>query len=176
MATPTEFVPEKLIIPLLFRPELPLAELRATLEAHLGRVEHVSDPFPFDFTDYYESEMGSDLRRAFVWIEPLTDPARLAEVKRITNEIEEQYARNGRRRINADPGLLSLGRFVLATTKDFAHRIPLHDGIYAEVTLLYRNKDYVPLPWTYPDYRSRAYRDELLRARARYRKQLKHRG
>jgi hypothetical protein len=69
-----------------------------------------------------------------------------------------------------------LGRFVLATTKDFAHRIPLHDGIYAEVTLLYRNKDYVPLPWTYPDYRSRAYRDELLRARARYRKQLKHRG
>ena len=77
-----------------------------------------------------------------------------------------------RRSVNLDPGMLTLGRLMLASTKDNAQRIPLRDGIYAEITLLYRKGKFEALPWTYPDYRSAAYHDVLLNLRARYKRQL----
>ena len=58
----------------------------------------------------------------------------------------------GKRRFNLDPGLLTLGNFVLATGKNNAHRIYLAEGIFADLTLIFRSRSYRPLEWTYPDY------------------------
>ena len=68
------------------------------------------------------------------------------------------------------------GKLVLATTKNYSHRIYLGDGIYAEVTLIYRNKGYVALPWTYPDYATEDYQQILRQVRALYLSQLRALG
>ena len=61
---------------------------------------------------------------------------------------------------------------MLFSTKNYAHRVPLHSGIYAELTLIYRNKSYQPVEWTYPDYSSKAYLDFFSDIRYRYQQKI----
>ena len=115
-----------------------------------------SDCFDFTETDYYEASMGTGLKKQFFAYQDLVDPAVLPDIKRQTNTWEEEFAATGdfevARPLNLDPGYISLGKLVLASTKDHSHRIYLRDGIYAEVTLHYRGKAWQNSPWTYPDY------------------------
>ena len=78
--------------------------------------------------------------------------------------------------MNLDPGLLELGKLILATTKDQAHRIYLRDGIFAEVTLRYHAGAWQPWPWTYADYREPALAEFLQEAREVYRMRLHNAG
>ena len=114
--------------------------------------------------------------RFFVSFEELADPSDFAEIKITTNRLEEIFASDGKRKVNLDPGMLSLERFMLATTKNNGHRIPLSNGIYAEVTLRYVKKEFRDLPWTYADYRSGSYKRILEEIREKYRKDLKRQG
>jgi len=126
----------------------------AALIEQIGPVGIDTITFPFDHTDYYTAEMGSGLTRRFIAFDELMNPDRLAGVKLMTNEIEARLSDNRDcRRINIDPGYLSLNNLVLASTKNFAHRLYLKDGIYGEITLIYQNGAFTTLPWTYPDYR-----------------------
>ena len=86
----------------------------------------------------------------------LPPPTNWRPNKLITNFIESDLSTGGARRVNLDPGYMDAARVVLASTKDHAHRILLGKGIYGEVTLLYRDGAFRPLPWTYPDYREAA--------------------
>jgi hypothetical protein len=130
---------------------------RARLEALYGPVGLTSEPYTFDMTRYYEASMGGELRKVLWAFGDLIDPGRLAEIKHRTNALEAALAGEGRypeaRPVNIDPGYLVLGKFVLATTKDQAHRVYLRDGIFAEVTLHYQAGSFRPWPWTYADYR-----------------------
>ncbi len=122
-----------------------------------GKTDYVSEKFLFDFTDYYTQEMGKPLFRRFITFDRLIFITSLPDVKRATNQLEERYAAlNGNRPINIDPGYICLEHVILATTKGYAHRPYLRDGIYADLTLMYRNKSFQPLEWTYPDYRQEA--------------------
>jgi len=132
-----------------------LAAAEAVLAQQFGPIALKSAIIPFDFTDYYEKEMGSGLLRRWVCCQGLVEPEKLARLKLQTCELEHQFrTENHRRRVNLDPGLLSLHNLVLASTKEFGHRIYLGSGIYAEVTLIYQNGRFQPLEWTYPDYRT----------------------
>jgi hypothetical protein len=157
--------------------ETAVLELIAALEEGLGRVDWRGPELPFPWTDYYEVEMGPALRRSFLSFADLVDPGELASVKLFTNAVERRFSSGGRRRFNLDPGLLSLGRFVLATTKDRAHRIPLStpsgEGIYGELTLIYEKGAFRPLPWTYPDWASEEYRNILAGLRERLKSELR---
>jgi len=118
-----------------------------------GETDFVSDRFPFGFTDYYEAEMGRGLFRHFVAFKDLIPIPRLPDIKISTNYLEDRLAGpGGRRRINIDPGYLCLHHVILATTKGYTHRPYLRDGIYADLTLIYRDKSFQALEWTYPDY------------------------
>ncbi|MBC7264570.1 MAG: DUF4416 family protein [Chloroflexi bacterium] len=150
-----------------------LDEAIVHLAAEFGSVDFCSDILPFDHTDFYTPEFGPDLVRRFVTFEPLMDPGDLAAVKRRTNEIELLWAVNGRRQVNIDPGYISAGKVVLATTKDHAHRLYLGGGIYAEVTLHYHKGTFEPWSWTYPDYASPGYIALFNDLRQRYMKQLR---
>lgn len=173
MGTAHPFIPERLVVAVLAsRPER-LAPARAALEERFGPVEWAGDPVPWGFTAYYDREMGPGIVRLFWSFERLVDPAGLAAVKLATNGIEDGFREHGDRKLNLDPGLLSLSRFVLATTKDGSHRIPLVDGIYAEVTLVFERGEFRPLPWTYPDYRDPGQLAVLAAARERYREALR---
>ncbi len=144
----------------------------------LGPVDIVSDVLPFDFTTYYDEEMGRPRLRKFLAFERLIDPGELAGVKRATNGLEDFFARaqaraqpaGPARPINLDPGYLVQSRLILASMKDFAHRIYLADGVFAEVTLQYRD-GWQALPWTFPDYGSGRYFPFFDAVRARLREQ-----
>lgn len=149
------------------------------LQGLFGNVVCSSLTLCFDQTRYYEPTMGPALRKRFLAFERLVPPDALAEVKLRSNELERDLASSGRfpvpRPLNIDPGILALGKFMLATTKDMAHRIYLRDGICAEVTLYYRAGSYEPYPWTYADYRQEAVRAFLRDARDWYYRQLRSR-
>ena len=122
-----------------------------------GPVRLESEIIPFEFTDYYTPEMGENLWRKFVAFKRMVPPECLAAVKLFTNRLEGTYSRDGKRRINLDPGILTPASIILASTKDFSHRIYLKSGIYAEITLLFRKGKFETLAWTYPDYRTEPY-------------------
>lgn len=134
---------------------------RERLSSAFGPVKMAGPVWTWSHSNYYEKEMGADLKRTFLFFERLIMPDRLADIKTITNEIEEDCrSSSGRlpeRPINIDPGYITLAKVVLASTKDYSHRISIGRGIYAEVTLCYQDKTYHPLPHTYPDYRSAEY-------------------
>ena len=170
------FPREKLFLGVLYRDESLYDQVRTRLIRRFGAADCESDPLPFDFSDYYADELGAGLLRRFISFEKLIDPSRLARIKGWTNRLEERLSVNARRRINLDPGLLDLNRLVLASTKHSGHRIPLARGVYAELTLHYRQREFHPFPWTYPDFRSEAYRTFLLEMRENLRLQLKQQG
>jgi hypothetical protein len=143
------------------------------LEEKLGKIDIKSDIVDFDFTSYYNPEMGENLKRFWVSFEPLVFADELAGIKVFTNGMEEKFALNGKRRINIDPGYLNPANIILASTKDFSHRIYLAQGIYGEITLIYKKQDFIKLPWSYPDYVSPAAKKFLLEARAKLMSQLK---
>lgn len=144
--------PARLILSVLTPHEDLLEVVSQTLTARLGPLDEAIGPLAFDFTRYYDSEMGPGIRR-WVWsFERLIDRSELVRIKLLTNRIEQSYTDGGKRRINLDPGLMTLGNFVLATGKDNAHRIYLGEGIFGDLTLVFRSGTYEALAWTYPDY------------------------
>ena len=126
----------------------------------------------FGHTDYYRDEFGEGLSRKFLGFSSLITPEKLSEIKVLTNRIEDKFRKEGRRLINIDPGYLDMAKLVLASTKDFMHRIYLDRGIYAEITLSYQNKSFRSFDWTYPDYRSKEYIDIFNEIREAYRQQI----
>lgn len=157
MGTARQPQPVKLVVSILGGDPALLEEAEACLEEAFGPVDYRSGLLPFHHTTYYEPEMGADLKRRIVAFQRLVDPGDLAAIKRRTNALEERWAVEGKRRVNLDPGYVDLGKLVLASTKNHAHRIYLGQGIYAEVTLHYRGGRFQPWPWTYPDYASEEY-------------------
>ena len=153
-----------------------LTELRGSLEEQFGPADCESELLEFAYTDYYEPEMGAGLKRKFWGFSRLAVPDALVDLKLFTNRLEQTLAVNGKRTVNMDPGYLTAARVVLASTKDFAHRLYLGKGIYGEVTLLYQKKDFRALPWTYPDYRSEAYLQYFRELRKLYVAQLNSSG
>jgi hypothetical protein len=123
------------------------------VENYFGSVDWVSEEITFDRTTYYVKEMGWPLYRRFISFENLICPKFLVNAKLITNKIENEYLSGEQRKINIDPGYISLERLVLATGKNYIHRIYLEHGIYADLTLIFHAGSFKPLPWTYPDYK-----------------------
>ena len=169
-------VPSLLVVAAFSRHASALEWARLRLEGTYGPVGLASPEFSFHQTTYYEASMGKDLRKQFLGFHNLVPGDCLARVKLHTNQLEEELAKAGSysetRALNLDPGLLQLGKFTLATTKDQAHRIYLRDGIYAEVTLRFQDGAFEPWPWTYADYREQHVRDFLKTLRDFYRQRL----
>ena len=161
--------PVLLILPAFAAEESALLWAKHQASELFGPIALESETFRFDrFTDYYAPSMGPELLKRIWAFERLIDPERLAAVKVATNRLEEEYTRIAEtpgRPLNLDPGYIDLGKLVLASTKDHAHRIYLQQGIFAELTLIYTKKQWQPLPWTYPDYQSKEYHEFFDRCR-----------
>jgi hypothetical protein len=173
MSTPKTPDPAKLVIGLYTGDRELFPLLARRLSDRFGTPDAISAWMPFDETDYYEREMGSPLFRRMMSFDTLVSQDDLAAIKLTTNALEAEFGQEGRRRVNLDPGYLVLSRFVLATGKDFAHRISIGQGIYGDLTLLFRNGEFETLPWTYPDYAGQAMRTWLHRVRDVYLLNLK---
>jgi len=176
MADIKPFQPVKLICGVIFAKEehLRMAEDRL-IELH-GPVDSRSLPFDFNLTDYYESQMGKDLKRTFFSFQDLIPPQRLSEIKVRSNTLEEEIRREFKadsRIVNLDPGYLTRAALIMATAKDFSHRVPLAGGIYAHLEFLFTKTGIRRLDWTYPDFLKEEYQAYFLGVRKTYLDQLK---
>ncbi len=173
MSVPKIPEPARLVISALTPHEELIQEISTRLAEELGPVQEQVGPIQFNYTDYYDREMGPGIFRWLWSFDQLVDKSSLVSIKLLTNGIEQSYTELDKRRINLDPALLSLGNFVLATGKDNAHRIYLGEGIFADLTLVFRGGTYRPLEWTYPDYADPVLIDILNRIRENYKCRLK---
>ncbi len=122
-----------------------------------GPVVFVTEPMPWEHSEYYREELGWPIHRRFVLFDRLVDPSEIVEFKLQSNALEQRLSVQGKRTVNIDPGYITLSKLVLATTKNYAHRVYLGKGIYAEVTLYYIKGSFVPHRFTYQDYATEAY-------------------
>jgi hypothetical protein len=164
----------KLVMSFLFKGGEDFAAALAETDHQYGPVDLVSEPLSFDFTDYYEPEMGKGLWRRMTSFGSLISPDQLPEIKLWTNAMEARFPNErGGRKVNIDPGYLAASKFILATGKDYSHRIYLGKGIYGDLTLIVQKGAFTPLPWTYPDYASQPLIGLLNLLRQRYLWQLR---
>jgi len=167
--------PVKLVIGAIASSEGILIEAKVGLEKKFGPLDFQSSLMPFNHTEYYEKEMGANLLRQFLSFRRLINPRKLAAIKLYTNRLEKRLSRarnSPSRTINLDPGYICAPKLVLATCKDYAHRIYLDKGVFAEVTLHFQQGTFRPRPWTFPDYRSKGYIQSFNTIREIYLRQL----
>jgi hypothetical protein len=158
----------KLVIGFIYKDEAVFVKAARRLKDRFGRIDFLSDGMTFDCTDYYKKEMGGSLKRRFVSFSRLILISDLFRIKLYTNRLEKRFLEGKSRQINIDPGYLDAAKVVLATTKDYAHRIFIGKGIFAEVTLSYKGNSFLPNEWAYPDYRRKEYIEIFNRIRAAY--------
>ncbi len=169
--------PAKLIIGILAANQDCLKVTVKAIETKFGEIDLQSDVWPFTQTDYYKEQTGENILRQFVSIENLIDPGTLADIKHKTNKLEQKLAAKLSaglpRPVNLDPGIIEPSKLVLATTKNYSHRIYIGKKMYAEVTLIFDKGNWQTLPYTYPDYRQQCYFDFFEKVRTRLLEQLK---
>ena len=169
--------PVKLIIGILAADRQCLHAAVEAIDAKFGKVDLESDVWPFDKTDYYKDETGENILRQFVSTERLIAPALLAKIKHKTNKLEQKLAAKLAlplpRPVNLDPGIIEPSKLILATTKNYSHRIYIGKKMYAEVTLIFDKGSWRPFEHTYPDYRQQCYFDFFDKVRKRLLEQLK---
>jgi len=178
MAQPKSFALVKLICGVIFGDVSLYDRAKILLVDRHGPADLESPVFDFDLTDYYEQDMGPGLKRRFMSFERLAPPEKLAEIKIETNGLEDslrEEAGAALRAVNIDPGYLTASALVMATAKDFSHRIPLAHGIYAHLEFLFTKTDARFLDWTYPDMKRDGLRQFFLEVRKRYLEQLRSR-
>jgi len=179
MAQPKAFAPVKLICGVIYKEDVLYERVKKALVAEWGRADLESPAFPFDLTDYYEAEMGPGLSRRFIGFAGLVAPESLPGLKLRTIELEEDLRReNGAagRPANIDPGYLTASALVMATAKDFSHRIPLGRGIFAHLEFQFTKTGVRVLDWTYPDFRREPCQEFFRSVRALYLRQLRADG
>jgi len=169
--------PVKLIVGILAANDQCLDAARDAVSAQFGTMDLVSNVWPFSQTDYYREQTGDHILRQFVSFEKLIDPGRLAEIKHAANSIEQQLAAQLAiplaRPVNLDPGIIEPSKLILATTKNYSHRIYIGNKIFAEVTLLFDKGQWRPFEYTYPDYRQQCYFDFFSTVRNKLVEQLR---
>ena len=169
--------PVKLIIGILTADDNALSRAAGALENEFGAMDLKSDVWPFTQTEYYKDQTGEHILRQFVSIDELIDPGRLADIKHRTNELEKQLAEQSisdlPRPVNLDPGIIEPSKLILATTKNYSHRIYIGNKMYAEVTLMYDKGHWKHFDYTYPDYRQKIYHDFFSKVRGRLVEQLR---
>lgn len=149
-----------LIIGVIFNKIEYLEEAKKYLVRKFGEIDYESSMIDFNFTDYYQKEMGRNLKRRFISFKNLIAPVELPDIKLYTNRLEERFSRSKNkpsRNINLDPGYITSAKLILATTKDYFHRIYLNSGIFAEITLFFKVGSFQPFNWTYLDYKTKQY-------------------
>ncbi len=169
--------PVKLILGILAASRTCLDRAGVAVESEFGEIDLISEVWPFTHSAYYADEMGADVLRQFVSLARLIAPGQLAQIKHKTNDLErrlaEELAVGLPRPVNLDPGIIEPSKLVLATTKNYSHRIYIGNKMYAEVTLIYEGGKWRPFDYTYPDYRQQRYHEFFTEVRKRLLEQLR---
>ncbi|MEK7845559.1 MAG: DUF4416 family protein, partial [Nitrospinota bacterium] len=80
--------PVRLFAGLIYQIDEIAAAVKKSLKSEFIEICNESNVIQFDFTDYYNKEMGCDLKREFICFRDLIKRYKIAEIKIKTNEIE----------------------------------------------------------------------------------------
>jgi hypothetical protein len=167
----------KLIIGILAADEKILNAAVDMIKAKFGACDFESEVWPFRHTEYYAQESGTEILKKFVTVEKLIAPDKLAAIKHKTNKMEMKLADMAdgdlSRPVNLDPGYIEPSKLVLASTKNFSHRIYIGKKIWAEVTLIYNKGKWTTFEYTFPDHKEERYHGFFSQVRDRLVRQLK---
>jgi hypothetical protein len=144
------------------------------IEHHYGEFCWLTPFFSFTSTHYYEKEFGDNLIRIIVALYNLIAQDSLLETKKFAYQLEDKFSEKGNRLVNIDSGMITAERLVLATGKNFTHRIYLGEGIYADLTLIFQKKSFRSLAWTFPDYASKEFISLFNNARNTYLRRIQN--
>ncbi|MDY6933635.1 MAG: DUF4416 family protein [Spirochaetota bacterium] len=172
MAKPVIPIKAKLFIGVIANSDDVLNQAERIIEKKFGKIDYKTKKIPFSHTEYY-SYMGSNLFKVFFSFHRLFKREDIVVIKLLANKLEKKISGNEKRRVNIDPGYLTLSNVYLATCKDFFHRVYIGRGVYLENEYKYVGKNFQPWEWTYPDYRKHEYLDFFYNMRKLYRKQIK---
>lgn len=139
------------------------------LTGYFGPALLESPLLPWDHSTYYRDELGAPIYRKFMFFGRIIDASTLPDIKILTDSLESLNMSDGKRRINLDPGYLTEAKVILATTKNYSHRIYLGRGIYAEQEYIFSKGSYLPLSHAYHDYRKPEYLGLFMQARTLFR-------
>jgi hypothetical protein len=176
LSKPQEPLPAKLGIGVIYKEKKAADSAWLTMEKSWGAIDVIWEARPFNYTEYYEAEMGGPLYRRWVFFRELVAQDRLVDIKWQTLEIEQQWTAQEKRRLNLDPGLITAERLVLATGKNYSHRIYLGKGIFGDLTLIFSKGTYRPLAWTYPDYKDQPAIEMFNKIRLKYLRDISKKG
>ena len=165
MGVPHLFEKPILFIGTLFSEKVIFDKVFPVLQNNFGDILFQSNIRPWEYSDHYNKELGTPIYRNFIFFNAIIDPSVLADIKLLTNDMEAFYSHAGKRQINLDPGYITLAKVVLASTKNYSHRIYLGKGIYAELALFYKGHQFVAMPYTYNDYKDQTYLLMLMKVR-----------
>lgn len=164
-----EFELEKLVVGIMYVNQQVYVQALTALSDAFGKVDNVMDEYSFSrYSTFYDSEMGGHVLKRFVSFERLVNPSLLPKIKCWTNELESRLSNESGRCVNIDPCILGHGRFVMATTKGASFRVPLQDGIFADISLVYSRNEWHHFFWTYHDVKSDFFKRFLIGVRTLY--------
>ncbi|NOZ13240.1 MAG: DUF4416 family protein [Acidobacteria bacterium] len=171
-----KFPPVKFFVSVIYHSREDLETAAAAVRESVGEIDLQSEAFPFDFTDYYETEMGSPLFRVFLSVSKTGQADGILSIKKACLALENRFSEENRRKVNLDPGYIDLYKLVLVSEKYLGHKIYLGEGICADLVLLLGKKQVTPFRWTFPDFKSGRYDEFILTLRRNYLRQLKNEG
>ena len=171
-----KFPPVKFFVSVIYNDRGNFDEVKSAIRESMGDIDTESEPFPFDFTDYYASEMGSPLFRVFLSLTKAGPADGILSIKRACMELETRFSVGNQRQVNLDPGYIDLYKLVLVSEKYMGHKIYLSGGICADMVLFLGKTKVTPFRWTFPDFKSGRYDKHILRLRRDYLRQLKNEG
>ena len=174
MAKPLKPIPVKIFAGVFFNEEILIKKIREEFVDKIGEIDYESEIFDFNFTNYYEKEMGKNIKRIFYSFKELIDPGKIVNIKYVCYEIEEKYKTpEGKRKVNIDPGYMDFFKVVLVSFKPGGYKIYLDKGVYADITLWYEKGKFKPLLTSFPDFKNNLYEKTFLKIRELYKKDLK---
>lgn len=168
MAAPQVPDAVKLFVAVLWHDATALERAHSRMQALWGPSDYVGPDRLFDATDYYVAEMGAPLYRRMIGFRELIAPEAIVEIKLAANALEVELTGPAGRSVNLDAGYLDHNKVVLASAKNAGQKIHLGRGIYADLVARYSHGRYQPFEWTFPDFKTGRYDDELAELRQRY--------
>ena len=171
MAHPKQLVKVKLISGIFYRDIDTYEQVKQKLVEEFGEIDFESSEYDFnEFTDYYEKEMGTCLKKRIISFHQLIDRDILADIK---ENIEDSFSTNNNRDINIDTGYLTQHNIVLASAKQMPHKVSIGKGYFGDVVLTYSNNNYYHYFKTFMDHKSDKVKDIYKKIRQIYIKQIK---
>jgi hypothetical protein len=144
-----------LFMAVMYADEKVFEKAKAELVKKYGSIKAESSVYDFKFTNYYEPEMGSGLKKLFLVFEKEISKKDLADIKFFITEIEKRYSKGNNRVVNIDPGYLSSTELQLATFKEKSFKEKIHEKVWIHKVLEFDGNNVKQFFHTFADYRDK---------------------